>query len=285
MELQDVPEKGKNGKCSECGGSYWINRESFILRAYTVDGERYCSHCGEGLVPSTYCTGCGTLYPDYYVVSSSKPKKRARESKSIALNLSFSKVKRISAQTSRRGESIAEGRKTISSALRRQLLTVGAGIAFLAVIAVLVIFYKQNSAENKFTKEFVVALYGLKAGTEQCMKMSEILGNGNRLVDKDFARLKSVKSEIVAALQVLSPPPKKFNDVHNRLQNLSNTYDKLYSLCINSEPSAALLDSAEALNLQFTKQAKELKGTLPPQILTELKDKSIRYNNLQFMLE
>jgi hypothetical protein len=164
-------------------------------------------------------------------------------------------------------------------------LLVGAGIALLAVIAVLVLLYQQDRAESKFTRDFVVALYGLKSGTDQCMKKSEILGNGSRLTDKDLARLKSVKAEIAAALQVLSPPPKKFQDAYTRLGNLSATYEKLYSLCLTASPATEVPAAARTLELQFSKQAKELKGALPPELLAELKDKSARYSNLQFLLE
>ena len=182
-------------------------------------------------------------------------------------------------------EPLAVGRKSGTSNLRSQLLMVGAGIAFLAVIALLALLYMQNRAENKFTKEFVVALYGLKSGTDHCLKKSEILGSGNRLSDKDLALLTSVKAEIATAVQVLSPPPEKFNDVHSRLVNLSATYEKLHSLCITSGPSTAVPVSAKALESQFIKQAKELKSALPPALLAELIAKAPRYSNLQFMLE
>lgn len=285
VDLQDIQEKGKSNKCSDCGGSYWIQRESFILRAYAVKGERYCSSCGEGLGASTYCPGCGTLYPDYCVVHSKKPGKRAFEKKSFSLNLvSLPKVKNKPATTSQRLEPAKGARKAASSDLRRQLIMAGTAIAVIAGIVGGVLLYKQNSAENKFTKDFVVALYGLKSGTEHCMKKSEILGSGKGLSDKDLALLKSVKAEIATAVQVLSPPPKKFNDAYNQLQTLSGTYEKLHKLSTLSAPSAEVLDSASKLDAQFTKQAKELKGVLPPQLLAELQEKSARYNNLQFML-
>jgi len=283
--LPEIPEKGKNGKCSNCSSSYWIHRESFILRGYAVTGERSCSKCGEALGQSTYCPGCGTLYPEYCIVYSKKPAKRAFEKKSFSLNLSFPKVARNATAKSSRLVSIDEGSKTVSSDLRRQLLMVGAGIAVLAVIAVLVILYKQDRAATKFTRDFVVVLYGLKSGTDQCLKKSEILGNGSRLVDKDIMKLKSVNAEIATALQVLSPPPTKFNDVYARLGTLSGTYEKLYTLCITSGPSTEAAASARDLELQFIKQAKELKGALPPELLAELADKTSRYSNLQFMLE
>ena len=283
--LSDVPEKGKNGKCSECSASYWVHRESFILRCYAVNGERYCSHCGEALGPSTYCPGCGTLYPDYCVVGTKKPAQRAFEKKQFTLNLSFPKFERKSATVGRKQGLIAAGGKAGSSDLRRQLLMVGAGIALIATIAVVVLLYMKSQAESKFTTDFVVALYGIKSGTDQCLKKSALLASGNRLVDKDVGQLKVVKEEIAIALQALSPPPEKFSNAHSRLLTLEATYEKLYNLCITSGPSATVATSAEALDLQFIKQAKELKGVLPPELLTELTVKAPRYSNLQFMLK
>lgn len=256
-----------------------------MLRCYAVNGERYCSKCGEELGPSTYCLGCGTLYPDYCVVYSKKPAKRSFKTKAFSLNLSLAKSERKSESKSGIAKPTNGGRKTGSSNLRRQLLMVGAGIAFLAVIALLALLYIQNRAESKFTKEFVVALYGLKSGTEHCLKKSEILGNGTRLGDKDLAQLKSVKGEISTALQVLSPPPKKFNELHAQLGILSDTYEELYKLCITAAPSMQTATSAKALEMRFIKQAKEMKSALPPELLAELTAKVPRYTNLQFMLE
>lgn len=283
--LSDVPEKGRSGKCSECGGSYWIHRESFMLRCYAIVGERYCDNCGETLGQSTYCPGCGTLYPDYCVVHTKKPPQRVFEKKSFSLGLSSpgSVGKSAAPAFMKEGRGISRGNG--SSDLRRQLLMVGAGIALLAVIAVLALTYMRSRAEEKFIEEFVVALYGVKSGTDQCIKMSEILANGNRLVDGDLAQLKSVKAEIVAAIQALPSPPEKFSAAHSRLGNLSSTYEKLYTLCVTSGPSAEIATAAGALEAKFNTQAKELKRDLPPPLLTELINKSSRYKNLQFMLE
>lgn len=283
--LPDIPEKGKSGKCSECGSSYWIQRESFVLRCYAVDGERFCCNCRAALGPSTYCPGCGTLYPDYCVVHSKKPAQRAFEKKTFSLGLSLPGRAGKSATSTRKQEMKSISYGGGSKDLRRQLMMVGAGIALLAAIAAVAMLYMQDRAESKFAKEFVVALFGIKSGTDQCLKKCALLSSGSRLLDKDFAQLKSVKTEIATALQVLSPPPDKFSDAYTRLLTLSRTYEKLYDLCLNSGPSAAVATSAGALESQFNRQAIELKGALPPPLLAELIDKSSRYRNLQFMLK
>jgi hypothetical protein len=279
-DLSRIPEKGMSGKCSECGGSYWIHRESFILRCYAVEGERYCCSCGESLGPSTYCPGCGALYPDYCVVNNKKPAQRAFEKKNFSLPGFSGK----SAAPGRKQNIRTAGGRAGSSDLRRQLLMVGGGIALLAVIAVVALLYLQDRAESKFIKEYVVALYSLKAGTDQCVLKSALLAGGSRLVEKDLDQLKFVDDKITSALQVLSPPD-KFINVQDRLLKLSSTYKKLYHLCTTSGPSAEVILSAQTLESQFNAQAKELKGVLPSPLLAELIDKSSRYKNLQFMLE
>ncbi len=256
-----------------------------MLRCYAVAGERYCSHCGESLGQSTYCPGCGALYPDYCVVHSKKPPQRPFEKKEFSLGFSLPTFTgKSAAPVSVQGKKFAS-RGGGSSDLRRQILIVGAGIAFLAIVAAVVFLYIQNRAEEKFIKEYVVALYGLKSGTDQCMKKVETLAGGSRLVDKDLAQLRSVKAEIATALGVLSSPPKKFNDAHTRLEKLSGTYEKLYNLCLTSVPSAEIANSAGALEAQFNTQAKALKSSLSPPLLAELTAKTSRYRNLQFMLE
>lgn len=283
-DLPNIPEKGKNGKCSKCNSTYWIQRESFMLRCYAVTGERYCSHCGEGLGPSTFCPGCGTLYPDYCIVHSKKPAQRLFEKKQITLNFSFPKFAGKSATSGRKqGLIIPEGR-TRPSDLRHQLLMVGAGITFLAVVIAVSLFYMQARAESNFIRRFVVVLYGIQSGTDYCMKMSELLASGSRLTDKDLALLRSAKAENTTALGVLSPPPKKFTDIHNQLLKLSGTYEKLNDLCITAGPSAEIASSAGALESRFHAQARELKGALPPEMIAEITAKASRFNNLQYLL-
>lgn len=283
-DLSKTPEKGMSGKCSECSGSYWIHRESFILRCYTVEGERYCCSCGEALGPSTYCPGCGALYPDYCVVNNKKPAQRAFEKKSFSLDLSLPGFSGKSAAPGRKQSLMTAGGRVGASDLRRHLLMFGGAIALLAVIAVVALLYLRDRAESKFIKEYVVALYSLKAGTDQCVLKSALLASGSRLVEKDLDQLKFVDDKITSALQVLSPP-EKFINVQDRLLKLSSTYKKLYRLCTTSGPSAEVTLSAQTLESQFNAQAKELKGVLPSPLLAELIDKSSRYKNLQFMLE
>lgn len=283
--LSLIDEKGKSGKCSECSGSYWIHRESFILRGYTVRGLRHCAGCGEELGESTYCPGCGTLYPDYCIVHSKKPVPRAVMKESFSLSLSLP----VAA-----GKSSSKGKKDVltslsddtgrSSDIRSQLIKVGGVIALFAVIAVIGFLYIQDRAESKFSKSFVVVLYGIKSGTDQCLKLSELLANGTRLSDKDIALLKSVKAENAAALQLLSTPPEKFAEAQSRLVKLAGTYEKLNNLCINSGPSLTVAATANDLETQFNAQAKELRGALHPKLIAELKEKSSRLTSLQFML-
>lgn len=283
-DLSKVLEKGKNGKCSECNASYWIQRESFILRCYAVNGERYCRHCGEALGSSTYCPGCGTLYPDYCVVANKKPAQRAFEKKEFSLSLpQFSK--KPGGKVDKQFILETGGKPGSSSELIRQLMMVGAGIALIAVIAVAVLFYMRGKSESQFATKYVVALYGIKSGTDQCLKISSILAANNPLAGKDLDELKSVKGEIASALQALPPPPEKFRDAHNRLLTLFGTYDKFYDLCITSGPATEVAVSAAKLEAQFTNQAEELKNALPPPLLAELTEKAKRYRNLQFLLE
>lgn len=282
-DLSEISEKGKSGKCAGCNSSYWIQRESFMLRSYAVDGERYCSQCGEALAQSTYCPGCGALYPDYCIVATKKPAQRTFEKKNISLALPSFGGK--SAGRGRKQGGMATNGKSGSGDLRRQVLMVGTAIALIAAISVGILFYVRDRAESKFTNRFVVTLYGIKSGTDHSLRMSALLASGSRLADKDLILLKSVKTENAATLALLSPPPEKFSDAHSRLLQLWATYVKLNELAINSGPTPDVANAAGDLEEQFIKQAKELKAALPPKLLTQLTTMSSRYKNLQFMLE
>lgn len=283
-DFYEVPEKGKSGKCSECSSSYWIHRESFKLRCYAVDGERFCGKCKEALGQSTFCPGCGALYPDYCIVQSKKSELRAFEKKKFSLNLTSPRFSWKSASPSRKQNLLAVASAGAgTSDLKRQLMMVGAGMAFLAVIAVIALLYMRERAESKFIKEYVVALYGVKAGIDQCVVKSTLLANGSPLAVKDIAQLKFVDDKIATLLKSLSPPD-KFVDAQDRLLKLAGTYKKLYRICTTSGPSAEAAISAATLESQFERQARELKEVLPPPLLAELIEKSLRYKNLQFML-
>lgn len=283
-DLSSVSEKGKSGKCPECRGSYWIHRESFILRCYAVTGKRYCHKCGEELNHSTFCPACSTLYPDYCAVHSKRPAPRSFAKKNFSLNLALPASAKKSPTTS--GD---EGHPLLSGNVKKSrhhpLVKIGAIFSFLAVLAVVAFLYLQNRAENQFTHNFVAVLYGIKSGTDQCMKLSARLASGTPLNSKELSLLKSVHAENTSALQALVPPPKKFSEAHSRLLPLAATYDKLNNLCTSSGPTPTVTAAAEALQTQFNTQAKALRSVLPPKLSAEIKEKSTRLTNLQFMTQ
>lgn len=282
-DLPSVPEKGLNPKCPECAGRYWIHRESFMLRCYTVSGERYCASCGEALGMSTYCPGCGTLYPDYCVVAASKPARRDFAKSSLPFDLSFARPRKKSA-SSFAASAPAAATPTLTLG-RRPLLMVALAVVLIAAIAVGAMVYLNNQAERKFTKNFVVALYGIKTGTDQSLKKSALLASGTPLRESDLAELSAGKTEIDAAVKMLATAPDKFSGAHKQLAKLHGTYEKLYTLSVSSGPSPSVAEAAGKLESQFREEARALKSGLPPQLADEIRAVLPRYRNLRFMVE
>ena len=72
IDISLVYEKSAGIRCVECNKHFWIYKESFGGRALKKCGEIYCVKCGSELNHTVACPSCGTLYPDYLVVQTSR---------------------------------------------------------------------------------------------------------------------------------------------------------------------------------------------------------------------
>ena len=77
-----LSEEGKAVKCPSCNAGSWLIKESFARRAVQSGTELVCAHCGDHLGDSIFCLGCKELFPDYFVVTTGKTRrKKARKAK------------------------------------------------------------------------------------------------------------------------------------------------------------------------------------------------------------
>lgn len=276
-DLFSVPEKGLNPKCPECDRRYWIYRESFMLRCYHTEGIRHCIHCGEELGVSTFCPGCGTLYPDYCIIQSSKPARRTLEKNRFTFDFSASRPK----QSAWQGQSLSSSSDAPApSGLRRPLVMLAVAILLIAIVAGAATFILNRQAESKYTRNSVIALAGIKAGTEQCLDKGNLLASGTPLSKSDLAELNRIKTEIDQAIANISSTPRKFTAAHDQIVKLNGIYQKLFALCTSNQATA---DSTAKLAQQFNEQANNLKTTLPAEFREEIKRVAPRYRTLNYM--
>jgi len=174
-----------------------------------------------------------------------------------------------------------------------------------AAVAVLVLFlfvgltkiYLSNKADQEYAKKFVVALYGVKSGTDLSLgimngmtsewkKNLETANIAPRTSQEALDRLKTVKSRIALAMESLNESPEKFIDAREKLTRLHGVYEEVYALNI-SNPGAVDVYSAsvETLDAKFNKVAGELKSVMPEELLEELEASVAKYRNLKFLVD
>jgi uncharacterized protein YbaR (Trm112 family) len=88
VDISRIPETGAFTPCPECKGRFWINKESYARMSLSKEGKTYCDQCGKELGNKIVCAECGVMYPDYYLVQTSKPPRRQIEKPDF--NISFS---------------------------------------------------------------------------------------------------------------------------------------------------------------------------------------------------
>lgn len=286
-ELAQVSDKGKQAKCPSCGQHYWIQRESFALRAYAVDGRRYCVQCGVDIQTGSHCPGCGTPCPEYCIVQPKKLVRRKAAASGFSWGIAGGGARGKRKSLALGAGSVAPSESRTGSAFSFSPLAIK-GILVLAVLAVIAgaaFLYLGRQKERDFTQHYVFALYVVKAGCEQNLKMSTLLANGTRLGEKELTELSKAKMHIDDAMQKLNPVPGEYVASHQRLQALYNIYGKFYTLCTTSGPSPLVADTAKQLDTEFSQAAKGLKASMPPELVDALKGAVPKYRNLGFLVE
>ncbi len=297
LELETVPEEGVFVKCSGCNGSFQVVRESFAGRALRRSGEIFCVHCGKGIGASICCTGCGAIYPDYFVVESAtaagKQAKKLLARLNVFKGISLGRTKQETVSVAYTPGSTAAGAK----AGGRRMSPVVLALFALIVVALLAgggVFYYQQQKEADYADLYIKALYGVKAGTDfnlkYCAKIAadwkKSMEGGQaampRLTPAEQALLRSSRTEVDKRLQSADNPPEKFAKNNDALKKLYEVYKKSYTLV--SAPADNLTtytDSASKLTAEFAKAGQELKTGLPDKLSDALAKGKQKYRELK----
>ncbi len=290
---------GGSQSCPECKQKYWTQREEFMLRAYKKQGKIYCIGCGHELGHEMLCMQCGCLCPDYCIVQSSKPVARKRKKAGSSFSFSFGRGRRAQpAVWESSGKVAPEQSKVPSDHKTRKKGLTYAVIALLALVLIggMTKVYLDKQADQKYAKSFIVALYGVKAGTDLSLKTiadissgwKETVENTNippRPSQKDLDKSQRAKARISAAVGKLSESSEKFIPARKNLVRLQKVYEKIYALSISTPGTLdAFTVSTRKLEADFLKTAGELKSSMPEVLQEKLQDSLDKYPNLRFML-
>jgi hypothetical protein len=260
-----------------------------MLRAYRKQGRVYCFGCGQELGSDMLCLSCGSLCPDYCVVQSAKFVVHKQQQ----TGYSFSLPQRSKSPA----RAISTPKAVQQNTSKGWLVYTALAVLILALVGGMSKVYLDHKAHQEYARNFIVALYGVKSGTDLNLGLIDNLsstwqqnmGAGNiapRPSQKDLDKLTVVKKRISQAMDTLNESPEKFAEAREKLDRLHGIYEEIYALNI-SKPGS--LDdytvSADKLKAKFSKTAYELKRSMPEELSNELKASVAKYTNLNFLVK
>ena len=291
VEIQDqkISASPSSQQCPDCNDKYWFRQEKFALRAYRKSGRVYCFGCGHELGSEILCLNCGSLCPDYCVVQS--PKFVKHQQQRAGYSFSLPQLRSESARPHRAAKTARQPGST------NWLVYAVLVVLVLAVAGGLGKFYLDNQAEEEYARNFIVALYGVKSGTDlglglidgissQWQKNLDAGGIAPNTGQKDLDKLGQVKKRVTQAMATLDECPEKFAEARQKLVRLHRIYEDIYALNVAMPSSLGELNSSEdRLKENFFKAADDLRRSMPAELSDELKSSVSRYRNLNFMVK
>jgi hypothetical protein len=256
--------------------------------ALKKEGKTYCDKCGKELDHIIVCTKCGVMYPDYCLVQASKPPRRQVEKPDL-FTVGFT-LRPAAKQT----YVYTGAKKSVPGSPKTFFVRVG----LLAMVALLAAgtgyFFHLKKVEQMYQKNFMRALYTMKVGTDlslnTCSKLSSEwktnVDAGQKYTPHisadDESHLSNVKDATDRFMQTLIEPPKKFINSKEKLDNLYKVFTKANSLAV--APSGTLssfTESSSKTQSDFNVAIQELKGSLTPELSSELKIAKTKYKGLK----
>jgi hypothetical protein len=170
-------------------------------------------------------------------------------------------------------------------------------VLVLALVGGMTKVYLDRQSHQAYAKDFIVALYGVKSGTDLNLGLidktssawQQNTGTGNlipRPTQKDLDKLTAVKKRISEAMDTPNDSPEKFADARTKLVRLHGIYEQIYAL--NTSMPNSLADhtlAVDKLKVSFFKAADDLKRSMPEELSDELKASVAKYTNLNFLVK
>jgi hypothetical protein len=296
LELTPIDEGTVSYKCPDCKAGYVLTRESFASRASRHAGEINCVLCGGQLDHSQYCPSCKALYPDYYAAEPpDAAKKRARQNRDLfggLRNFSFSWGSSQTATVDYQPvlQDSDAWQEDTASLKRKGSKTLVATVIVVAMLAIGVNYYFRTQAKKKYVASYVMALYGIKTGSDLSIKFCRQLSadattkgltTPTRLQVDDENQINTIKSQVDKYLDKIKEPPSAFADSHEKLQQLNALYGKLSTSALNpSGTTTAFAESTTKAENEFLTTVEALKKSLTPELANELKEAKSKYRGL-----
>jgi hypothetical protein len=299
LNLAQIAEETVSQICPACKARYELTRESFARRASRKTGEINCAQCGGELDHYQYCPSCKALYPDYYVAElPGAAKKRARQNRDLFGGLiNFSFEWRSNSALSADYKPVlmdSEAWQEPSGWKKKNIVTGVSVVVLIALIALGVTFYSHVKAKKEYAATYVMALYGIKMGTDlslnACGRISAdwaIKSSSGQNVPPsitvdDENQLKKVITQTNRYLQKLNDPPSVFTESNEKLLKLNELFTKLHTAAL--KPTGTLtnfVDLTQKTENNFKMASADLKNNLPTELSEELKIAKAKYRGMK----
>jgi hypothetical protein len=294
-ELARVAVETTPSTCTACKARYVLTKESFARRASRKAGEINCAVCGALLGHSQFCHSCKTIYPDYYASEfPDAAKKRARQNRDLfggLKNFSFEwhsssapsmDYKPASMDSKAWHEPVATKKKSFTAVISASVI--------VALIGVGVGFYYHVQAKKQFAASYVMALYGIKMGTDLGLQMcsrisadwiSKGLTSPPRMSVDEENQLNNIKDKTETFVQKLNNPPSAFVESNQRLKNLNGLFLKVHAAALNpSGTPAGYVELTQKAGNEFKTAAADIKNNLPKELKAELDIAKAKYRGM-----
>jgi len=299
LDLTQIVEDTTANICPECRARFVLTRESFARRATRKAGEINCAQCGEQLDHSLYCPSCKALYPNYYAAEfPDAAKKRARQNRDLfgsLKNISFEWRSISAPSTSYKPVLLdSEAWQEPVGWNKKHIVTGVSAVVIVALIAVGVSLYSHAKAKSQYATSYVMALYGIKTGTDLSLKLCDKISadwtakysSGQNdppaISVDDENQLNKVKLQTDNYLQKLNKPPAAFTESNGKLINLNGLFLKLHAAAL--KPSGTItnfVDQTKKTENDFIAATADLKKNLPKELSEELEIAKAKYRGLK----
>jgi DNA-directed RNA polymerase subunit RPC12/RpoP len=287
----ELPSEGSFNKCSECGASFVLRKESFARRALHKGAEISCSECGSNPGASIYCQHCHAMYPDFLIIETSSASKRQLGKIVAALNAL--KNFKLGGATKIYSDSfsvdpLSQGKAKAVAPTRNPALLFLVLVVIIALSAGGGYYWYQEKEATKYTGNYVRALLGIKLARDLNIKISGRLsgemktGASTSLTANEQKSATAAKNDVDALMQRLDKIPAKFTPNNESLKKLYDSYSRLHTAVTSPAGSSDLYSAAvKGIDDDFRKSARELKSGLPEKISAQLSVTSKKFKALQ----
>ena len=299
LDLTQISKDTTSNTCPACKAQYVLTRESFARRASRKAGEINCALCGGQLDHSQYCPSCKALYPEYYAAEfPDAAKKRARQNRDFfgsLLNFSFDL--RLSRAPSIDYNPVLMDSEPWQEPVgwkKKNIVTGVSAVVIVALVALGISFYLHVKAKKEYAASYIMALYGIKTGTDIGLKVCGKISadwtaksnSGQNIppsitVD-DENQLNNIKVQTEKYLQKLNNPPSLFSDSNDKLFKLNGLFLKLHTAALNPTGTITnFVSLTQKTEKDFKGASADLKKNLPAELSAELEIAKSKYRGLK----